>query len=243
MRSLTVFCAFVLLTACKQFTLSDNDQLILEQSDRLIMEQKKLVESTTFKRIHAMNDIVLATSSRLTNFEVLELTSNVWKKYQDVSLKIGTTLMADSIRLIDLYDESMTVFGEEMKDKVSLPFENMSYYNAPQLQLELAWNFDQIVGYYSSRIGLGNVYYPLQIALVENNDALRLFLFIKESGDLHERITLPRTLMDSIHIQQLNSWTDVEFTDQEWISLKYFDAMGELKSKEFTEIVTVQKLD
>ena len=243
MRSLTIFLGLILLTACKQFTLSKEDQKILAESDRLMEEQKKMTEINTFKTIHKMNNIVLETGRRPANLSVLEQTSTVWNEYKKVSERIGNWMGTDSLNSIDLYDDSMSVFGEEMKNKVSLPFKNFSYYSTAQLELELAWNFDQIVEFQSRQIGSGNVFYSLQIASIEYNEVTQLFLFIKESADIHKRVILPRSLSDSIHFGKLNSWTSLEFTDQDLVSLEYIDAFGQLKTIYFKELVTITKIN
>ena len=243
MRSLTIFLGLILLTACKQFTLSKEDQKILAESDRLMEEQRELVESSTLKVIHRMNEVVHEMGSRPADVQVLEQTSNVWSKYKILSKQMGNWTGSDSIISIELYDESMSVFGEEMKHKVSLPFKDFRYYSKQQLELEFAWNFDQIVYYLNTRVGMGLVFYPLELVRIENSGVIKLFLFVKESSDLHTKIILPKTLSDSIHIQRLNSWTSVEYSDQEVVTLEYFDKTGQLKSKDFTELFDIKKLN
>lgn len=243
MRSFAILCTLVCLGACKQFTLSESDEKILEESDQLMKEHLELTESSTIRSIHKMNATVQAGGNKPLDVKELERTAAVWNKYKKFSSRLKVSMPPDSIVTIDLFKASTSNYEDEIKRKVSLPFGNFPYYNITQLRLELALNFDEIVNYLRTRVGTYHWFEPIRLVIVENTENTQLYLLMREQGDLYSEVIIPLSHRDSLQIQDLISWTSVEYADRETVSVSYFNEMGELKVKEFAAAAKILKIN
>lgn len=242
MRSLNILLGLILLTACKQFTLSDEDQKILNRSEQLLKSTIDQTEKWTIQRIHKMNSRIGRNGSPSEDVREINLSMAVWTNYQNLvkqTIIHKEKLPPDVVNEINLYDLEIDHYDGEMKQRTSFPLKEMALYSNVQLRLELLWNLERIIDFHRARTGSCLCFDMVKLVKVHTDSEIKFYLWTKQQDQLYLKLIIPNAWKDNIECKGLPEWLVQQYQD-EIISISYYDENGEIVSKKFDQLAEIQ---